>query len=585
MPTVTVVREELFKQLGIAMTDEEFSDLCFDFGLELDDITSEKEIVAKEQGEEAAAGLDETILYKIEVPANRYDLLCVEGLSQALRVFTESESPPKFRKIEPEELQVMKIEEPTQKVRPHVVCAVLRNVVFTPESYKSFIDLQDKLHQNICRGRTLVAIGTHDLDTLKGPFTYTAKPFDQVKFKALNQETEMTAEELMQKYKSDVRMKHYVPIIEHSDVCPVIHDSQGIVLSMPPIINGDHSKITLDTKNVFIEMTATDLTKAHIVLHAVVAAFSQYCEDIYTVEPVKVINSKGEANTTPIMDERDVEVSVSYVNKTLGVELSPEEVSNLLTKMSLESKVTGEDSVGVHVPITRPDVLHPCDIAEDVGIAYSYNKIVKRLPKVHTFAKQNPLNHFTDLLRAEVAQAGYTEILTFSLLSSEDNYTKLRRKPKDEAVEIANPKTVDFQMPRTSLLPGLFKTIVSNKTHSLPIQIFEISDVVKKQGNQCYNERKISAMHCNKTSGFEVVHGLMDFVMTKLGLKFQQDYRLEKSQDEAFFEGRQAQVILKNKPIGVIGIVHPEVLSNFEIKYPVSAMELDVEALMELSNI
>ena len=585
MPTVTVVREELFKQLGIAMTDEEFSDLCFDFGLELDDITSEKEIVAKEQGEEAAAGLDETILYKIEVPANRYDLLCVEGLSQALRVFTESESPPKFRKIEPEEFQVMKIEEPTQKVRPHIVCAVLRNVVFTPESYKSFIDLQDKLHQNICRGRTLVAIGTHDLDTLKGPFTYTAKPFDQVKFKALNQETEMTAEELMQKYKSDVRMKHYVPIIEHSDVCPVIYDSQGIVLSMPPIINGDHSKITLDTKNVFIEMTATDLTKAHIVLHAVVAAFSQYCEDIYTVEPVKVINSKGEANTTPIMDERDVEVSVSYVNKTLGVELSPEEVSNLLTKMSLESKVTGEDSVGVHVPITRPDVLHPCDIAEDVGIAYSYNKIVKRLPKVHTFAKQNPLNHFTDLLRAEVAQAGYTEILTFSLLSSEDNYTKLRRKPKDEAVEIANPKTVDFQMPRTSLLPGLFKTIVSNKTHSLPIQIFEISDVVKKQGNQCYNERKISAMYCNKTSGFEVVHGLMDFVMTKLGLKFEQDYRLEKSQDEAFFEGRQAQVILKNKPIGVIGIVHPEVLSNFEIKYPVSAMELDVEALMELSNI
>eukprot|EP00361_Fabrea_salina_P004489 CAMPEP_0202434162 /NCGR_PEP_ID=MMETSP1345-20130828/14503_1 /ASSEMBLY_ACC=CAM_ASM_000843 /TAXON_ID=342563 /ORGANISM="Fabrea Fabrea salina" /LENGTH=559 /DNA_ID=CAMNT_0049046757 /DNA_START=5 /DNA_END=1681 /DNA_ORIENTATION=+ len=559
------------------MTDEEFSDLCFDFGLELDDITSEKEIVAKEQGEEAAAGLDETILYKIEVPANRYDLLCVEGLSQALRVFTESESPPKFRKIEPAELQVMKIEEPTQKVRPYVVCAVLRDVVFTSESYKSFIDLQDKLHQNICRGRTLVAIGTHDLDTLKGPFTYTAKPFDQVKFKALNQETEMTAEELMQKYKSDVRMKHYVPIIEHSDVCPVIYDSQGIVLSMPPIINGDHSKITLDTKNVFIEMTATDLTKAHIVLHAVVAAFSQYCEDIYTVEPVKVINSKGEASTTPIMDERDVEVSVSYVNKTLGVELSPKEVSNLLTKMSLESKVTGEDSVGVHVPITRPDVLHPCDVAEDVGIAYSYNKIVKRLPKVHTFAKQNPLNHFTDLLRAEVAQAGYTEILTFSLLSFEDNYTKLRRKPKDEAVEIANPKTVDFQMPRTSLLPGLFKTIVSNKTHSLPIQIFEISDVVKKQGDQCYNERKMSAMYCNKTSGFEVVHGVMDFVMTKLGLKFQQDYRLEKSQDEAFFEGRQAQVILKNKPIGVIGIVHPEVLANFEIRYPVSAMELDVE--------
>lgn len=42
---------------------------------------------------------------------------------------------------------------------------------------------------------------------------------------------------------------------------PVIYDSKGVVLSLPPIINGDHSKITLNTKNIFIECTATDLTK------------------------------------------------------------------------------------------------------------------------------------------------------------------------------------------------------------------------------------------------------------------------------------------------------------------------------------
>lgn len=41
----------------------------------------------------------------------------------------------------------------------------------------------------------------------------------------------------------------------------MVYDSNGVVLSLPPIINGDHSKITLDTKNIFIECTATDLTK------------------------------------------------------------------------------------------------------------------------------------------------------------------------------------------------------------------------------------------------------------------------------------------------------------------------------------
>ena len=77
---------------------------------------------------------------------------------------------------------------------------MLRNVTFTKERYDSFIDLQDKLHQNIARKRTLVAIGTHDLDTIKGPFKYTAQPPNEIKFKPLNQQKEFTATELMDLY-------------------------------------------------------------------------------------------------------------------------------------------------------------------------------------------------------------------------------------------------------------------------------------------------------------------------------------------------------------------------------------------------
>lgn len=66
--------------------------------------------------------------------------------------------------------------------------------------YDSFIDLQDKLHQNLARKRTLVAIGTHDLDTIKGPFKYVAKPPTEIKFKPLSQVKEFTAVELMDLY-------------------------------------------------------------------------------------------------------------------------------------------------------------------------------------------------------------------------------------------------------------------------------------------------------------------------------------------------------------------------------------------------
>ena len=65
-------------------------------------------------------------------------------------------------------------------------------------------------------------------------------------------------------FQTDSHLRHYLPIIRDSPLYPVIKDSNGVVLSLPPIINGEHSKITLKTKNVFIECTATDLTKVSL---------------------------------------------------------------------------------------------------------------------------------------------------------------------------------------------------------------------------------------------------------------------------------------------------------------------------------
>lgn len=59
---------------------------------------------------------------------------------------------------------------------------------------------------------------------------------------------------------------------------------------MPPIINGNHSKITVNTRNIFIECTGTDLTKAKIVLDIIVTMFSEYCENQFTVEAAEVVS-------------------------------------------------------------------------------------------------------------------------------------------------------------------------------------------------------------------------------------------------------------------------------------------------------
>lgn len=80
----------------------------------------------------------------------------------------------------------------------------------------------------------------------------------------------------------DKHLGRYLHIIRDSPVYPVIYDSDRTVCSLPPIINGDHSKITLNTKNVFIEITALDRTKLEIVNKIMVTMFSLYTSEPFT---------------------------------------------------------------------------------------------------------------------------------------------------------------------------------------------------------------------------------------------------------------------------------------------------------------
>ncbi|KAG7237189.1 hypothetical protein INR49_032687 [Caranx melampygus] len=523
--------------------------------------TSEKEIISREQGDTKASGASDIILYKIDVPANRYDLLCLEGLVRGLQVFKNKAmylccrlEAPRYRRVSPVsgEPQRLIITKETAAVRPFAVAAVLRNITFTQERYDSFIELQEKLHQNICRKRTLVAIGTHDLDTISGPFMYTAKPPGDICFKPLNQTNEYTATQLMSLYKTDSHLRHYLHIIEDKPVYPVIYDSNGVVLSMPPIINGDHSKISLKTKNVFIECTATDVTKAKIVLDMMVTMFSEYCSQPFTftshtemsqtlssiicqprlkcprtitqVEEAEVVYPDGKTCVYPELAYRKEKLSSEFINRKVGINESTDKIAQLLTRMCLLSKATGvSDEIEVEIPPTRSDVIHACDIMEDAAIAYGFNNITRTTPRTYTVANQFPLNKLTELLRQDLAAAGFTEALNFALCSQEDIADKLGKKISEtKAAHISNPKTAEFQVARTTLLPGLLKTIAANRKMPLPLKLFEISDVVLKDETKdvgARNSRRFCAVYYNKSPGFEVIHGLLDRTMQLLEVK------------------------------------------------------------------
>lgn len=201
MPTISVDKNALYKALGKEYTREEFDELCFEFGIELDDDTT---------------GIEEPAQLKIEIPANRYDMLCFEGIAMNLNVFLGRQEVPQYKLKAPADGKLLEVtvKPETQQVRQYFSCAILRGIKFDEAKYQSFIALQDKLHQNLARQRSLVAIGTHDLATLKGPFTYEALPPDQIKFAPLNQDKEMNGNEMMEFY--EVGLSVHTSLLIHS---------------------------------------------------------------------------------------------------------------------------------------------------------------------------------------------------------------------------------------------------------------------------------------------------------------------------------------------------------------------------------
>lgn len=229
-------------------------------------------------------------------------------------------------------------------------------------------------------------------------------------------------------------MSKYLHIIRDSPVYPIIYDSRRVVASMPPIINSEHSKITLNTRNVFIDVTSTDQTKLDIVLNMLVTMFSEYCDEpftyvqmpssleipltLYSVEPIRVILPDGTSKVTPDLAPQRRTAHASYINACTGLSLPSKDIAELLNRMTLSAQAspTDADHLLVEVPATRPDILHECDIMEDAAIAYGFNNLPRTFPATNTVAQPLPISKLCDLVRREWAQAGWVEALPLILV-------------------------------------------------------------------------------------------------------------------------------------------------------------------------
>jgi len=508
--------------------------------------------------------------FALEVFPNRPDLMSTEGLARAYASFTGEKPGPRSYKVKDSDYVAI-VEKKTEKVRPYFVCAVAKGVDFSDSLIRSIIQLQEKLHVTHGRKRRKVAIGLHNLKPVQFPVTFTTKP-PSFKFRPLGERFDKDLTWMLTEMSKGVE---YAWILEGAEEYPMILDAKGMVLSMPPIINGEYTRIDEVTRDVFIDITGTDMKAITETLNIICTTLADRGAEIYAVD----VKYHDHTIRTPDLDPRKWKLSNEYVKKTLGIELTPKETVSWLGRMGHGASAKGDD-VEVQVPCYRTDIMHPIDLVEDVAIAYGYDKFVPNIPPVHTKAGEDELEVFSRNLRNFVVGYGAMEVVTFMLSNREKLFTRMLI-PEEPIAEVENPKMEGYNVLRNRLLPGLMEVLSVNKHHPYPQSLYEVDDVVlldEKTDIGARSARRMALVQCHAKASFSDIKATMLSILENLEVKAE----IEEGDWSCFVDGRSLVAKVGGEPLCWAGEVRPECLESWGLEMPVAAMEMDVELLKKV---
>jgi len=555
MPTITLERDRFSAFVGRDLSVEEIAKWLPWLGTDTEEVGSD--------------------YVKIEYNPNRVDFSSYGGVARAFRGLMGWETGmPKFE-VKQGNI-VLKVDKSVAEVRPYVVSAVVRGLKIDYEAIRELMEMQEGLHWMVGRDRKKASIGVHNLDAVEPPFLYITCAPNEIKFVPLDKTEEMTPQEVLDKHEKGVAYRSHV---DWASRYPLIVDRNGDVLSFPPIINGELTRVAEDTRNLFIDVTGTELNAISRSLNVLVTALADMGG---TIENVRV-EYPDQVLVTPDLTPQKMNLHVDYSNERLGLNFSEAQTIEALQKSRLDAKKVEKGVLDVTIPAYRTDILHEIDLVEEVVIGYGYYNLTPTKPATVTTGKQHRVSEVAADVRQIMVGLGFVEALNFVLANEVDHYQKMRRKPEG-LVTLANPVSTEYSIIRNDLLPSLMKNLADSKHHVFPQRMFEVSDVIKLDDNsETYTERRIhaAAVSSHPTANFTEIKSVLEALLMNLGLK---NWTVKETNDPSFLAGRAAAVSLGNMELGVVGEIHPEVLNNFELENPTGAFEIDLQKIIDATK-
>lgn len=494
---------------------------------------------------------------KVEFNPDRPDLFSFNSLWNAIEVF-EGKKTWNSLQFSKKKIDFI-IDQSARTLRPFTVGLQCEGKPLGM-NFRDLIEFQERIHFSIGKDRSKVSIGIHDTVNIVPPVYYRAYSSDKIIFTSYDGVVTGSAKEILSTHPKGVEYAHLIP--SESEV-PIIEDSKHQVMSMPPVINGNTTTVTPGSSNFFIDLTGNDLKAVQDAFYLLAYYFWNLG---YSLSASNLEDFGGSTD----FDGRMINVKLSTVAELIGVEISGNMAIVLLGKMGY--KATAEDNnLKVMIPGNRVDVMGPADIIEDLAKAYGYDNIPTIKPTLNLIGSEDSKKTFLTMVRGVLVGLGYQETMSYVVTTKRfyenDSYVG--------GVQVKNPKSADFSVVRDRLVFGLLDFLRINKRRNLPQSVFEVGEVVIGSREATH----LCVARTNFKSGFSDMRQLLEAFLVRLGITTS---RVLPQDHEILINGRSGDINVNGVIVGMIGEVNPITLESFELRNPVSLMEIDLDKLQSV---
>jgi len=280
---------------------------------------------------------------------------------------------------------------------------------------------------------------------------------------------------------------------------------------------------------------------------------------------------KQKVNTKPIT------LKLNKLNQYLGIEIPPEKATVILKSLGFETKLTGLAITAKPPSWRKEDMAEDVDLIEEIARIYGYWHFSSILP-----AGQIPKTKIGELagaieLKNSLKYLGFTEVISYSIISKD--FLGLTNINKEDAVELTNPLTSEWQFMRPTLLVSLTSVIAKNQNLKKDLKLFEIAKTYLRKEHDLPKQDLNLAVVISGADFFQI-KGIAENILEILNLQAQ--WQKPSSKSGLFENDQTAQIKVDGKIIGTVGILNSQITNHFEIDRQVAGLEINLSQAYSL---